>query len=650
MSFLVRKSGFALISVLALVSVLAILLGALIGTNRTAFALLGTTAARDRIDRTVSSVYSYCRYRLEHDYLWAKAEFEGSEPVVWGHLRVRELPGSGDVKIVQGVDLANGTSFEVEICNNLKSDGEVAVLKDIAEGQRRTGVPVGFCRFIIKAQGSGQCEGAEVMVRNPGLVGGVCLANDCLLIDSLQLDLITKDPIKNQARSLGQTKLTGIENFLSGQSLSVFPARHTSKQNPVIWSGTANEFRLDDSQEFRLREPFKAANPDLNFQDSRFVDGAETLFDVPDVDLADLEQVRSVATGQDKPVKAVEPGLYRFEQVGNPPVRVFTRRALTGNGLEDTSGPILEYWWMEEQASGRTDIRDLISIPAQAQGHKHAWSQNDQYVSINAAGGGGANVDLRNRRLVFDSEFNFEVDGDFSLIGSSINGDDSQRQVNPAVLFADPELIDNARNYNVGDAANLAGRDREKGSLRSSGAINIQGDINGSTTLAAKGDVTLALGRFFDPDGNADVNFSVFSEGNVAIIPPPILEDVDDRNVDVYFDENGDEVVSVSEANGVNCAEKNLRFTGMIYAQGNVDIDLQDTKNEQGARRNLFVEGSIVAKDGHLSIVNAHHLELIYNPQFVDRLLPGIANTAQRRIEATGWRTIKPEAFAVSGV
>jgi hypothetical protein len=154
------------------------------------------------------------------------------------------------------------------------------------------------------------------------------------------------------------------------------------------------------------------------------------------------------------------------------------------------------------------------------------------------------------------------------------------------------------------------------------------------------------LGRFFDPDGNSDVNFSVFSEGSVSIKPPPIKEDVDNREVDVYFNEEGEETVVVEEKGGVNCAEQNLRFTGLIYAAENVDIDLQDTLNEPDQRRNLFVEGSIVAKNGHLRFFNANHLELIYNPQFVDRLLPSLLREGQRRIEVTGWRTTKPSAFS----
>ena len=644
------RPGFALISVLALVSVLVILLGALMGTNRTAFSLLKVSQAKDRIDRTLSSVYAYCRFRLEHECMWAKSDFTGRGPLVWGHLRISEIRGSGGaIQTVVGYDMANNTSFAVDVCNNLKDKGEVAVIGEARDAERQLdGVPLGFCRLDVKVEGDGHLEGAEIMVRNPGLVGGVCLASDCLLVDAREFDLVTKDPIKNQARSLGETKLIGMDNFISGVSRSTYPATDISTDNPVVWSGTANLFSRD-GVDFQTREPFKESHPSLPFQDQRFMDESQTLFDVPNVGLDDLEQVKPVAGDGNKPIRELEPGLYRFEQVGDPMVRVFTRRDVPASGnLEDTSGPVREFWWMEEEEGpvSRPDgqIAGLVNAAAGVVEHKHVYTDANKYVTINSTG--GAKVDLRNRRMVFDTRYNFEVDGDFSLIGSSVNGDDTERQVNPAVHFADPELVAQAEEYDVGDAANLAAEDTEKGSLRASGAINIQGDINGSTTLAAKGDVTLALGRFFDPDGNSDVNFSVFSEGSVSIKPPPIKEDVNNRDVNVYFDEEGEETVVVEENGGVNCAEQNLRFTGLIYAAENVDIDLQDTVNEPDQRRNLFVEGSIVAKNGHLRFFNANHLELIYNPQFVDRLLPSLLREGQRRIEVTGWRTTKPSAFS----
>jgi hypothetical protein len=657
-----RKTGFALISVLALVSVLVIMLGALMGTNRTAFAMLRVSQSGDRMDRTISSVYSYCRFQLEHDYRWAK-EFEGSSGD-WGQLRWTELAGHGDVQTLVGYDTANSASFAVEVCNNLKNDGEVAVLKDVQEeGSRRASVPTGFCRLEIKVDGGGPLEGVEVMTRNPGLIGGVCLANACLEIDSRDLDLLTKDPIKNQARSLGVTRLTGLENFMGGSGIAAGPVLQgsldrgeTTRDNPVIWSGTPNEFRRDDSEDFQTRQPFKDSHPTLPFKDERFVDESRSLFDIPDVRLDGLLEV-TTAAGNPKPVQQIDPGIYRFEQASfnGRNVRVLTRRAADPNAASDsTSGRIEQFWYMAEGQPNPdvSTVAGLIGADSSAQGVLH---EDTSYVAIN--GGGGAVADLLNRRMVLDERYNFEVDGDFSLIGSAPvteqnpDGDTDLRQVNPSIFFGDPERIANSGNFNVAGAANTTntGASAEKGSLRAQGRIHIQGDVSGSTTIAAKGDVTLEIGRFFDPEGNSETNFSVFSENNVSILPPPILEDADDRVVD----ENGhaqDRILGYlpdgSPIYAINVAEKDLAFTGLIYAGQNVKIDLQDTRNEPGSRRNLLLEGAIVAKEGHLDILNADKLRLVYNPQFVDRLLPGVATTGQRRIEVTGWRAIKPAPFA----
>lgn len=282
--------------------------------------------------------------------------------------------------------------------------------------------------------------------------------------------------------------------------------------------------------------------------------------------------------------------------------------------------------------------------------------QVGSYVSINGAGG-RARADLLGRRLVLDEDYNFEVPGDFALIGSAPitgtnpTGDPDKRQVNPSLYFGKPGIIDQQGSWNVGAAASTtnSGESDEKGSLKAFGKLYVQGDINGSTTLAASDDITLEINRFYDPLGNDEVNFSVFSEKSVSILPPPILEDADDREIDEETGEVKDVVAGYDGEGNVigvkNISENTLRFTGLIYAGENVTIDLQDTRTEPDERRNLFVEGAIVAKKGHLNISNANTLKLVYNPQFVDRLLPGLTQEGQRRIEVTGWLVTRPRPF-----
>lgn len=656
-----HKFGFALISVLALITVLTIMLGALMGTNRTAFGMLRVSASRDRMDRTISTVYAYCRFRMEHDYRWGKDDFAGRGPLEWGHLRLTEVRGSGGsaVQILRGEDLENQTEFSVEICNNLRDDGEVATLKDVIEGDPRSGVPTGFCRLRVAVQDSGQVDGAEIMVRNPGLVSGVCLANECLEIDADRFDLFTKDPIKNQARSLGGTQLTGASNFFEGTSFDPgsvlgqeLSSGFASRDNPVIWSGTETTFALQ-GESLASRQAFKDSHPNLAFKDQRFVDESQSLFDIPDVGLDGLLDVTR-PDGSSKPVQQIPAGVYRFEQLsanGNI-VRLLTRRGAP-TGDNPASGPIEKFWYMDE---GTTNISaDALADRLGAPHGVGVLHEATDYVSIN---GGAAKVDLLNRRMVLDETYNFEVEGDFTLIGSAPStsgnptGDADLRQVNPSLYFGDPEKIADVTNFAVGAAANQTngnGTASDKGSLEVRGKLYIQGDISGSTTLAASDDVKLEISRFFDPRGNSEVNFSVFSEKNVSILPPPILEDADDRPIDEATGQVQD-VITGHLSNGspiraVNVSEKNLRFTGLIYAGEGVQIDLQDTRSEAGEKRNLYVEGAIVAKRGHLDIKNAEELRLVYNPQFVDRLLPNLTKAGQRRIEVTGWRTTKPVAL-----
>lgn len=664
-----RTWGFALISVMALMTILIILLGALLGTNRTAFDLLRFTQSKDRIDRTVSSVYSYCRFRLEHDFAGGKEPFESDRELAWSQLKVKEnkhKTGEGWVRTLTGEDTENLTRFKVRLVNNLRRDGEVAVLADLVPENERKGVPVGFCRIEIAVEADGRLDGVEIMARNPGLVGAVCLSSDDLDLQARSLAMLTRDPIKNQARSDKSTLITGMEEFLRGRTAETKSPGKFSDRDPVFWSGENALFRGGPNGNYQSRRQFKATHPE--FKDERFFDESEAIFGLPPFGVGDLAEVKA-ASGQPKDVKKISPGVYRFEQYGwgNGRVRVMTVRDLGPSGDPGRAdGNIRAFYYMNEGSSATTgEVARLVGASA-AQGTEYvappedailgpdgAQGQGDpmkRYVTINDDG--GAYADLRNRRLVFDEKVNFEVDGPLGIIGSAPiteqnpRGDDDKRQVNPAIYFGAPEDIAQTENYAVEGAATVAARSPEKGSLKTRGPLTIQGDISGSTTLAAEGDVTIQPNRFFDPKGNSDVNFSVFSEGNVKILPPPIHEDAEDRNVsndgDVYVGYDAEQGVYDK---GINVSEKDLKFTGLLYAQKSVEINLQDTIDDPAIKnhRNLIIEGAVVARTGGISVVNADHLELVYNPQFVDQLLPEVAQRG-RRIEVTGWRNTKPSS------
>lgn len=644
-----RSRAFALISVMALMTVLIILLGALIGTNRTSFQLLRYTQSKDRIDRTINSVYSYCRASLEKDFRWGKEPFEGRK-VNWGHLEVTEIK---DARRLVGIDTENKTRFEITLVNNLRDDGEVAILADIHPESQRSGVPAGFCRFEIAAEANGQVDGAQIVVRNPGLVGAVALSADDLNLQAQSLVMVTRDPVKNQARSDKRTRITGMSDFVLGRPTKPQSIGEYSTEDPVFWSGQAARYRDSRGEEYQGRAEYKKTHPD--FKDERFVDESEAIFGLPEFGVDDLAEVRA-ANGSEKPVKKVSPGVYRFEQYGldNGRLRVLTVRDLGPSGDPGVAdGPIRAFYYMNEldpggiPASAETAAA-LVGAPASL-GTRVTANENNvdtnpmkRYVAINADG--GAYADLRNRRLVFDEKNNFEVDGALGIIGSAPStgenphGSEDLRQVNPGIYFGDPERIAKTANYTVAGAATVSARSPEKGSLKTRGRLTIQGDISGSTTIVSGGDVEIRAGRFYDVEGNSELNFSVFSEGNVSILPPPIHEDAPDREVSIV-----DGSVRTDSGRGLNVSEQDLKMTGLLYAKGSVNIDLQNTVRDDLVKnhRNLIIEGAMVARSGGINVHNANNLELVYNPQYVDQLLPEIARRG-RRIEVTGWRSIKP--------
>lgn len=685
--------GFALIAVLAVVTLLMLLLGALIGTNQTAFSLLRGSQAAERSRRTIDSAVAYCRAQLEQDYRWGKA-FSSERQGTWGDLQWKELASSPTDKVVvlKGRDRANQTDFQVEICNNVLDNGEVAVLKDVQdEGKKRLEVPAGFCQLKVSVGSGGRFQGANILVRNPGLIGAAAIASELIDIEAHEFDLRTMDPIKNQVRSLKNSSWAGSLGFLEGKPSTARIAAdenlhdpNISQSDPVVWSAGAAGFRDfgQDMTDEKDRMGFKQSHLDLDFKEERFIDDAKSLFDIPDVGFDDVTaSVRVSADKDGRTEESIPPGLYRFEQIGyeGGRFRVLTKRPAGGEDIGHVgSRPVEKFWWTYEPDSGETppsaaslegSLRGLLGAggpSAQSTMYDLGMRDSQKYVSINSSASGGsghAQVDLLNRRVVLDDQYTFKVAGDFSLIGSAPKtdendkGDDDLRQVNPAVYFGDATAVGEAGDFTgVGKAANATLKSaNSSGVLMAEGRLHIQGDITGKgVVLAAGGDLSLEPGRLSGSEGDTSADFSLFSDRSISIKPPPILEDIDSRasNLDGTIDAAG-------KSKAINVSEHSINLTGLIYAKDNVVIDLQDTKTnkpslwgndmEGGKKslpyRKLRLEGAVVARTGKISVRHAQLLRLIYNPQYVDQLLPRDKLTSRCRFEVTSWREMPVSGF-----
>lgn len=634
-----KRSGFALLAVLGLVSVLVMMVAALLGTNRSTFALLRYTQAKNRMDRTIETVYSFCQYRLEHDFTWGQSPFAGQVSSYQG-LQLTELArGSGATQRLVGSDEHNHTQFLVDITNNL--NGEVSLIEEAQTGQV-DGVPVGFCRLNIVVERSGKLEGAMVMVRHPGLVGAGLLANGDLSLDSANFNMYSKDPLKNQTRSKGNTMLTGMSDFFFNPAQPAPGAPHIDSENPVMWAGGETRFRLTESATYQDRDAFQAANGGQQLQQGRFKDQSQARFEVPDVGLGDVAQV-TTPDGATKPVRQLHGGIYEFQQytIGGHLVRVLARRTTdSSQPLREQNGPIDRFWYTSDTGSvSPAEVAGAIGAPGAAGTHTDV-----QYAELDVD---GAMVDLIQRRVVLDDTYNFEVSGDFGLR----SGGDLADRIKPSLFFAHPEdLGDGQVNYQFSEDAEVAeqeGRNDDRGSLRASGQIQLDGDISGSATIAGGGDVSLAPTRFYDGNGNTTVDFSIFSEGDIELIPPNLIEDKDNRDGDAS-DIAGSHIGPDGEIihrEFTNISQNELVFTGLLYARGSVTFDMRDTQQEQQLR-DLSIEGAVVARGGDLSIQNSNKFNITYNPKFVDRLLPNLYQDGQHRIEVTGWRDTRPTTFS----
>ena len=622
-----KNRAFALLAVLALLTVLTLLLGALIAGNQTSFSLLKRGYASDRIDRTHNSVFALCQQKLELDYNWGK-EFDGTVYTT-ANLTVVEEGGNGDTQILKGTDTANETEFEVRVCNNLT--GRVTLLGDLETGLK-SGVPSGFCRLRLLARVDGQARTVEVLVRNPGLVSSSLLANGDLQVAAQSLVLNSKDPVKNQARAMGDVKFTGISNFLFDDKMDKSADKKREEEqirddNPMIWAGGKSSFRDSFYHQFEGRAEYKQSHSSKNFQDERVKDMAKSKFEVPEIEMGDLAEVRGPEDSA-KETHEIPPGVYEFQQFtheGNQ-VRVMVRRQSNEvyGSPRDSQGPIERFWFVSDAEAGTAAYPSVDIVAARigagsAPGSDH---KGQKYADIGVK---GAQVDFLQRRLLLDDQYNYEVHGDFALRAAS-TGDGSEESygIKPSLFFANPDLLPDSTAMLSTSTAIAEADDTNRGDLRCEGRVHLEGDVIGSATIAGQGDVTIAPSRFNDEEGDSEVDFSIYSGGDVKIIPPRLWELNDNR--DSAYDESRS-----------NISQNDLLFTGLIYAKGSVYMDLRDT-DFQVQPRNFKVEGAVVALGGDLCIANAENLEVTYNPQYVDRLVPGFFKDNQNRIEVVGWR------------
>jgi hypothetical protein len=624
-----QKRGFALLAVLALITVLTLLLGALMASHRTSFSMLKRGYASDRIDRTHNSVFALCQQSLEQDYTWGKA-FAGREYET-ANLLVTENADDGDnparVQVMSGTDTANKTEFDVRVCNNLT--GRVTLLGDLESGQK-DGVPSGFCRLQITASVDGQSRAVEVLVRNPGLVGAGLLANGDLNISAERLFMLSKDPIKNQARAMGDVHFTGSENFLFQATSVVTDDQDVRSDNPMVWAGGKARFRDRSGQGFEGRDSFKESHSSQDFRDERFKDMAKSKFEVPEIDLGDLAEVRGPEESS-KPSYEIPAGVYEFQQFTHQgqQVRVMVRRQSNANSpdLRDSQGKIEKFWYMSDADAGSAAYPsiDLVASTIGAGGAPGSDHKGERYANLGVP---GAQVDLLQRRVVLDDRYNYEVRGDFGLRAASTDdGSEESYGIKPSIFFANPDLLPDD-NFLFTTSTEVAESDNtNRGDLRCDGRVHLEGDVIGSATIAGQGDVTLAPSRFNDANGNSEVDFSIYSGGDVKIVPPRLWETNDNR--DSSYDQGRS-----------NISQNNLLFTGLIYAKGGVFMDLRDTEF-QTQTRTFEVEGAVVALGGDLNVENAEELKITYNPAYVDRLVPSFFKDNQNRIEVTGWRHLR---------
>ena len=215
------RYAFALPSFLLVISLLMILLGAFVATQRSNFALLKSSADSDKSLATCHAVYEYVRYRLEHDKTWGKTPFQGlTDDRLGSGLTVVEKPGTRHLRgTLAGLD----TTFEAELYYNLDSESE------------HSGLPPESARLIVDAHSLTRSAHSEALFHVAPLFDSSVLSRGKVGIDASSLSVRSRDPYRNNIRAEGAID---VPEVLGNDPRTLFlkPDSNTTDPRGIIWS------------------------------------------------------------------------------------------------------------------------------------------------------------------------------------------------------------------------------------------------------------------------------------------------------------------------------------------------------------------------------------------------------------------------------
>ena len=522
-----NKRGIALITVMAVLVLCLMLLGAFLQTNRHYIQLYKGGQQRDAANAATQSAFEFCRFELERDNTWG-LPFSG-DTYTRGDLEVRELAAEAGEREgrLEVTFRDSGAIARVAILNNLAFD---------APSPEQ--VPANSCRFRIEAEIGASRSGADTMVRKMAYFNSTAVASEKVRIDALISSFDSRDPIHNQIRSQGDIEL--VESLLDSDDVARYRFRPDAEsQNANAGTVWAKGDISIAGQNGRNSGILGQAAEETG---ANWIDQGRSHSETPELTLEDIDP----HTGDEL---LIEPGSYKF-----------TRSLLQWEGPPDVwndfpaETPLLEHWQDGEVKAVYFPFENSGALPpdrVRLKDHEEAEISSSFYSTTEFEIQDGVKVNLATKRIAIDADRNAKVEGDFEITTDSWD-------VIPTLQFA-----------SVTDWT-------KRGSLTADGDIDIKGQVYGVGNLLAGEDLTIAP-NYIDQDkeeehNSTNSNIALYAGKDVTIKPPDtgtwgINPQITFRGL-VYADRN-----FTFEANETRVSGQNLTIEGALVARtGSIDI------------------------------------------------------------------------------
>lgn len=573
------------------------LVGAFLSTQQNSISL-SRYSQEKRICRDVSeSLAQACRFQLERQRTWGLVPGHADDALEFrdaaGHVTLKLTPiGVDEAGAPEFVGMTGraffkgeapkvGVDIRVTVVNNLENPNEDEAM----------GVGAKSCRLQFRTGLARFSERIEISLRRAAFFDSTVVAAKDINIAATKITFSSRDPLRNQIRSLENIQLPNIQ-LPDGEDGIVFEPSEDSltTEKGTVWAkgliAVAPEVIPPGSSLDRLEAVAEHTQ-------GEFLPEAPSHFSVPNLEWGDVDFDDTTTE------TLIGPGDFRF---GNLRVRVkgadgvwYPRFAPSLTVDDGTGGDPSHYYYKSPELFALPpNVEDPDFFENASVELMDPEPPNATLIDGPACRFCNIDFDLKERTATVDALAKNRSLGSLSISGGSL------------VFFApEPSSPDEPP---------------ARGHLSVEGSFRMEGPILNCGKLLASGDVELSPQDLIIENLDEAEDIAVFAGKKVTISPPP----------------SGD-------GDFINASNRSFVFRGLVYA--GKDFLFSSTFQSQGQevpyQRQLYVEGALISKTGRVTVNSNKGVELKYNRDYLDDLLenPDPEERKILQIEEVSWRT-----------